>query len=87
VQVSALYDWPMIEGFAALVRVRRRQDAGVKELEALHPGTMEREGQPPLTTGHLARLALADPIGFAVYVAISLAVRMGRKSAAFTRGR
>lgn len=87
VQVPAVYDWPMIEGFAALVRVRRRQDAGVKELEALHPGIMEREGKPPLTPGHLARLALADPVGFAVYVAVSLAVRMGRKSAAFTRGR
>ncbi|MDP4033846.1 MAG: glycosyltransferase family 2 protein, partial [Pseudorhodobacter sp.] len=31
VQVDEPYLWPMIEGFPALVRVRRRQDAGVRE--------------------------------------------------------
>ncbi len=33
--MPARYDWPMIEGFAPLVRVRRRQDAGVAEVARL----------------------------------------------------
>ena len=38
VQVAATYQWPMIEGFAALTKVRRRQDAGVAEIDRLYPG-------------------------------------------------
>ena len=87
VQVADPYLWPMIEGFAALVRVRRRQDAGVRELEAQYPGLLAREGKPALTKAALARLALADPLGFAAYAAISLTVRMRRGGAGFTRGR
>ena len=87
VQVAATYDWPMIEGFAALVRVRRRQDAGVKELDARYPGILDREGKARLTTGHLIRLAVADPFGFATYAAVSMAVRSRRGAATFTRGR
>lgn len=86
-QVPAPYLWPMIEGFTALTRVRRRQDAGVRELEAQFPGLMSREGKPPLTKAALARLALSDPVGFATYAAVSLAVRLKRGGPAFTRGR
>lgn len=86
VQVPSLYDWPMIEGFAALTRVRRRQDAGVAEIARLHPGLLEREGKPPLGARRLAWLALQDPAGFAVYSAVSLAVKRG-KSTGWTRGR
>ena len=49
VQVPAPYDWPMIEGLAALTRVRRRQDAGVAEIDRLYPGLLAREGKPRLT--------------------------------------
>jgi glycosyltransferase involved in cell wall biosynthesis len=87
VQVSATYEWPMIEGFASLVRVRRRQDAGVRELEEKFPGLKDREGKAPLGLGALARLALADPIGFATYAAVSVAVRYKRGGSGFTRGR
>lgn len=87
VQVAPGYDWPMVEGFAALVRVRRRQDAGVRELVARDPGLLAREGKPPLPRGALAALALRDPAGFAVYAAVSLAVRLRRGGKAFTRGR
>lgn len=86
VQVDAPYDWPMIEGFAALTRVRRRQDAGVAEIERLFPGLMAREGKARLTKLALAKLALRDPLGFATYAAVSLAVRFG-KSTGWTRGR
>lgn len=87
VQCPAAYDWPMIEGFAALTRVRRRQDRGVAEIAALYPGLLVREGKAPLGAAGLMRLALADPVGFAVYGAVSLAVRLGRGQAGWTRGR
>jgi glycosyltransferase involved in cell wall biosynthesis len=87
VQVPAHYEWPMIEGFSALVRVRRRQDAGVRQLDESYPGILANEGKAPLGKGMLIRLALADPIGFATYAAVSLAVRVQRGNAGFTRGR
>ena len=86
VQVRAGYDWPMIEGFAALTRVRRRQDAGVAEIAQKFPGLLEREGKVPLGKGQLARLVLRDPLGFATYAAVSLAVRL-RRGKGWTRGR
>ncbi|WP_354000996.1 glycosyltransferase family 2 protein [Pseudotabrizicola formosa] len=87
VQVDAPYLWPMIEGFAALVRVRRRQDAGGRELWAAHPGLMAREGKPALRMAGLMRLALADLPGFATYAVVSLAVRARRGGTGFIRGR
>lgn len=85
-QVDATYDWPMIEGFAALTRVRRRQDAGVAEIERLYPGLLAREGKARLSKTRLVQLALKDPAGFATYAAVSLAVKLG-KSGGWTRGR
>jgi glycosyltransferase involved in cell wall biosynthesis len=87
VQVPATYEWPMIEGFPALVRVRRRQDAGVRELADRFPGILTREGKAPLGKGRLLGLALRDPLGFAAYASVSLAVRLRRGGPAFTRGR
>lgn len=86
VQVPGLYDWPMIEGFAALTRVRRRQDAGVAEIARLYPGLLAQEGKASLGAGGLARLAAQDPVGFGVYAAVSVAVKWG-KTTGWTRGR
>ena len=85
-QTPAPYDWPMIEGFQALTRVRRRQDASVREIARLFPGLLDREAKPRLTAAQLIRLAVADPAGFAVYAAVSLATRLGRNPG-WTRGR
>lgn len=87
VQVNATYQWPMIEGFMALVRVRRRQDAGVAEIARHYPGLRDREGRQPLGPARLARLALREPAGFAVYAAVSVAVRLVRGQAGWVRGR
>jgi hypothetical protein len=76
----------MIEGFAALTRVRRRQDAGVAEIARLYPGLLARAGKAPLGAGGLARLAAQDPVGFGVYAAVSVAVKWG-KTTGWTRGR
>ncbi len=87
VQVAETYAWPMVEGFAALVRVRRRQDRGVRELAVLWPELMAHEGKPRLTPAALVGMALHDPQGFAVYAAVALAVRAKHGDARFTRGR
>ncbi len=87
VQIPARYDWPMVEGFEALVRVRRRQDAGVRELAERHPGILAREGKAHLGKGQLLRLILRDPLGFAVYAGVSAMVRLKRGGQGFTRGR
>jgi glycosyltransferase involved in cell wall biosynthesis len=86
-QVPDCYDWPMIEGFSALTRVRRRQNAGVAELERLYPGLLSREGKPRLTAGDLLGLAIRQPVGFVIYGAVSLAVKSRTAGPGFTRGR
>lgn len=86
VQVPASYDWPMIEGFAALARVRRRQDRGVAEIARLHPHLMANEAKPALPLSRLGLLALTDPAGFATYAAVTLATRLD-SSTGWTRGR
>ena len=85
--LPATYTWPMVEGFARLVRVRRRQDAGVRELATRYPQLMVNEAKAPLTKAALLRMALADPLGFATYAAVSLAVRLGPARPDWTRGR
>ena len=87
VQTPARYDWPMIEGFAALTRGRRRQDAGVAEIARRFPGLLDREGKAPLGKGQLALLAARDPLGFSAYAAVSLAVKLGKGPSVWTRGR
>lgn len=86
VQCPAFYDWPMIEGFRALTRVRRRQDAGVAELARIYPRLIVNEHKPRLTAARVATLAVADPVGFATYAAVSLASRLTRQTG-WTRGR
>lgn len=83
----ATYSWPMIEGFAALVRVRRRQDAGVTQIAERFPGILAREGKHRLGISGLIQRAVSDPIGFAVYAAVSLAVKARRGGSDWVRGR
>jgi glycosyltransferase involved in cell wall biosynthesis len=87
IEVLGSYEWPMVEGFSALVRVRRRQDAGVAEIARLHPELIDNEGKPALSKGALLKMLLRDPAGFATYAAVSLAVRAKRQSGEWSRGR
>ncbi len=86
-QVPARYDWPMIEGFAALRRVRRRQNLGVAQICTTYPHLMAREGKATLSKTALLRQALQDPLGFAAYAAVAVAVKFGPSHSGFTRGR
>jgi glycosyltransferase involved in cell wall biosynthesis len=87
VSAPAPYDWPIAESFGALVRVRRRQDRGVAEIAARFPDLPARDGTPRLGLSGAARLAVADPVGFAVYAAVALATRLSRGEQGWERSR
>lgn len=75
VQVPQGYQWPMAEGLSRLIRVRRRQDRGMAQLSKLFPVLMLNEAKPE---PDLPTLMRADPLGFAVYGAVAVAVRLTR---------
>jgi glycosyltransferase involved in cell wall biosynthesis len=85
--VDEPYEWPLVEGFSTLVRVRRRQDQGVAEIARLFPALIAHQGHVRPGRTELLRLAAADPVGFATYAAIALAVRTGRNQQQWARGR
>ena len=87
IAVPAPYDWPVAEGFAALTRVRRRQDRGVAQIGAQFPNLPLRDGTPPLGLNGLLRLALRDPAGFAVYAGVAAATRLPAPDTGWSRGR
>ena len=86
--VPATYDWPMVEGFARLVQVRRRQDIGVAEIESRYPELMANDDTQP-GAAPLWRRALADPPGFAAFCAVRLAIHLPvlRSKNRWVRGR
>lgn len=87
VEVAAFYHWPMVEGFSNLVRVRRRQDDGVREIHHLYPDIIAREAKAPVKRSDLVRLLLKMPVSFCIYAAVHLAVRLRRSRAGWDRGR
>lgn len=86
--VSAPYRWPIAEGWRNLVKVRRRQNAGVDEIAARYPALTGNDDKPPFPLRDKLALALRDPLGFAVYAGVALAVRLTpRKRQDWSRGR
>lgn len=88
-RVKAGYSWPMVEGFANLVRVRRRQDEGVAEVGRLYPHLLTNDVSPSVGLGGTIGRGLRDPVGFAVYVSVALAVKtpLFRSGTRWARGR
>lgn len=86
VGVAASYTWPIAEGFGNLVRVRRRQDAGVAEIARLYPDLMANDDKPRFGIEQVLGLALSDPAAFAAYTVVALAVRL-RRPHGWERGR
>jgi len=85
---AAPYEWPLVEGFANLIRVRRRQNAGVAEVAALYPDLTKNDDTPKLGLAGIVSLALRHPVGFAIYAAVALIVRLTPTSkTAWDRGR
>jgi len=73
--LPATYSWPMIEGLRNLVRVRRRQDAGVTEIARQFPELLKNDDTSRPGVGELAGMGLRDPLGFAAYALVKLAVK------------
>ncbi|MFS4582224.1 glycosyltransferase family 2 protein [Phaeobacter sp. C3_T13_0] len=91
IRLEASYQWPLIEGFRNLVRVRRRQNAGVAEIAQRFPELLENQDVERPGAGVILRAALRDPAGFLTYTAVALAVKSPlfrhRQEARWTRGR
>ncbi|SLN42728.1 putative glycosyltransferase EpsJ [Roseovarius gaetbuli] len=85
--VKAGYRWPLVEGFGALVKVRRRQDRGVAELAEAYPALLANDDSRPSGRDWIIGAARRAPLAFLAYVAVALAVRMGKGSGEWTRGR
>lgn len=87
--LPAAYRWPLAEGLSALVRVRRRQDAGNRELEAVFPALMRNQDPPQRAGAAFGRAALRDPAGLAAYLLVKLLVRLPAPASAprWARGR
>lgn len=73
--VPASYDWPVIEGFTRLVQVRRRQDIGVAEIVARYPALLAN-GDTYDRAEPVWKRALRDPIAFAAFACVRIAVRL-----------
>ncbi|MBD3662400.1 glycosyltransferase family 2 protein [Sulfitobacter aestuariivivens] len=86
--VPATYDWPMIEGFAQLVRVRRRQDIGVAEVAEQFPHLMQNDDLHDKTVPVWQR-ALRDPVAFLAFATVRAAIRLPvlRSKSRWVRGR
>ncbi|MDK3016775.1 glycosyltransferase [Pseudodonghicola flavimaris] len=75
VAVPETYSWPIAEGLARLVRVRRRQNEGLEELFGRYPELQANRGRTAPTGLRKLALLVCDPLGFAVYAGVALAVR------------
>ncbi|WP_371227813.1 glycosyltransferase family 2 protein [Roseovarius sp. 2305UL8-3] len=73
--VSASYSWPMVEGLRNLVRVRRRQDQGVRQIAAQFPELLKNDDTVKPGFGQIIVLGLRDPVGFVAYALVKLAVK------------
>lgn len=89
IRVSASYEWPLVEGFRNLVRVRRRQNEGVTEIAALYPDLPRNDDARRLGLSGILHRAVRQPLGFVVYVAVALAVKtpLFRSASHWARGR
>nr|WP_296429799.1 glycosyltransferase family 2 protein [Roseovarius sp. BRH_c41] len=85
--VPAPYSWPIVEGFGALIRVRRRQDAGVAEISRLYPALLANDDARPRGAAWVLRAALRVPLGFLAYIAVAIAVRLRQGGDDWARGR
>jgi glycosyltransferase involved in cell wall biosynthesis len=88
VKVKAPYTWPLVEGWNNLVRVRKRQNDGVDEIKARYPDLLKNDDKPVFPLTEKLKIAVADPVGFAVYAGVALAVKFAPAGASgWSRGR
>ncbi len=76
VGVSAEYVTPLAEGFWPLVRVRRRWEAGSRQLAEIYPHLLRNDDKPQMRWTDHVRLFRERPVSYLIYAAIRLAVRL-----------
>ncbi len=88
-QSKAAYYWPLIEGYRALVKVRRRQMRGDFEFREKYPELLHRVGHPRLTRWQHVKMFFSAPISYCVYALIIFSVKLGgvQSSTEWDRGR
>ncbi|WP_323781251.1 glycosyltransferase [Thalassovita sp.] len=85
--VDASYDWPLVEGFGNLVRVRRRQNSGVDEIVTRYPELLKNDDKTSYGPGRLVGNILRHPLGFFLYATVALMVKFGSNHSSWSRGR
>ncbi|NYS23587.1 glycosyltransferase [Rhodobacteraceae bacterium 2376] len=83
IQLPAQYDWPLPEGLRPLIRVRARQDRGVRQIAERYP---HLPGQDHKSRTRLTTLFRAAPLGTLVYAAVILLARL-QGASGWARGR
>ena len=83
VQLPGGYDWPLPEGLRNMIRVRARQDRGIRQIAARYPHLLANDTKPAT---RLTQLLRAAPLGTVVYSAVILLARL-QTSSDWTRGR
>lgn len=87
-QVSAPYDWPLVEGLRNLIRVRRRQNAGVDEIAHRFPDLTQNDAKNRFSPAAVLQAALRHPLGFGIYGFVALSVKLKpAKNREWKRGR
>lgn len=86
-KVPATYTWPLVDGLRNLIRVRRRQDAGVREINMLYPHLATNDDKLPYGAVPLVLTALRMPFSFMTYVGVRLIGRALRGTQSWSRGR
>ncbi len=89
VSVPATYDWPIVEGIGNLVRVRRRQNVGVEQVERLFPDRAGNADAARLGWSGALGLLLRYPVGFVVYALVAIIVKLteNHEDTSWSRGR
>jgi len=89
IKLPDTYRWPLVEGFGNLVRVRRRQNRGVREISTAFSHLLRHDSVNTPGAAGIMRRALREPVGFLAYAAVALTVTgsAGRDGTAWTRGR
>ncbi|WP_319825124.1 glycosyltransferase family 2 protein [Thalassovita sp.] len=89
VGVPAGYDWPIVEGVANLIKVRRRQNVGVDQVERLYPERAVNADDARLGKGAMLGMMLRHPVGFSVYTLVAVMVKLtqNRDDTSWSRGR
>lgn len=88
VRAEAPFSWVLADGFTALVRVRRRWDAGNRQLLAEFPELEANEEKAPVRPADHLRLFFGQPVSYCVYVAVAVASKLRvYDRASWARGR